>query len=43
MSPVCKRNSGCSGRALILSTAAFNVAITSGLAGLLNPMWLSLI
>ena len=43
MSPVCRRNSGGTCRALIFSTAALKVAATSGLAGLLNPMWLSLI
>src|SRR5215472_14341391 len=43
MSPVCRRNSGSTDSALILSTAAFNVPTTSVLAGLLNPMWLSLI
>src|SRR6266852_9204773 len=43
MSPVCSMNSGAPDRALILSTAAFKVPATSGLAGLLNPMWLSLI
>ncbi len=43
MSPVCSMNSGAAGKALILSTAAFSVPATSGLAGLLNPMWLSLI
>src|SRR5579859_6756830 len=43
MSPVCRMKLGFTGSALILSTAAFNVAATSGLAGLLKPMWLSLI
>src|SRR5438105_3548183 len=43
MSPVCSINSGAPDRALILSTAAFRVPATSGFAGLLNPMWLSLI
>src|SRR6266851_2271732 len=43
MSPVCSMNSGAPDRALILSTAAFRVPATSGFAGLLNPMWLSLI
>src|SRR6266436_6331775 len=37
MSPVCSMNSGIIGSALILSTAAFSVSITSGFAGLLNP------
>src|SRR5580704_4760287 len=36
-------NSGAADRALILFTAAFSVPATSGFAGLLNPMWLSLI
>ena len=36
-------NSGCSGMLLILSTAAWSVETTSVFAGLLNPMWLSLI
>jgi hypothetical protein len=35
--------SGVRGRALILSTATRSVAVTSGFAGLLKPMWLSLI
>src|SRR5580658_2153977 len=43
MSPVCSKNSGAIGNALILSTAACSVAATSGFAALLNPMWLSLI
>src|SRR6266550_6240678 len=43
MSPVCSMNSGARERALILSTAAFRVPATSGFAGLLKPMWLSLI
>ena len=43
MSPVCSRNSGLDFSALILSTAAFNVPTTSVFAGLLKPMWLSLI
>ena len=43
MSPVCSKNSGGVGSALILSTAAFSVAATSGFAALLKPMWLSLI
>src|ERR1700730_8734338 len=43
MSPVCSINSGAADSPLILSTAAFSVPDTSGLAGLLNPMWLSLI
>src|ERR1700730_6916250 len=43
MSPVCNMNSGAADNPLILSTAAFSVPATSGLAGLLNPMWLSLI
>src|SRR6267378_5460788 len=43
MSPVCNRNSGCIFRPLILSTAAFSVPTTSVFAGLLKPMWLSLI
>src|SRR5258708_39893058 len=34
---------GATGSALILSIAAFRVATTSVLAGLLKPMWLSLI
>src|SRR3954471_18214334 len=42
MSPVCRMNSGGVTSALILSTAAFNVETTSGLAGLLKPIWLSL-
>ena len=37
-SPVWIRNSGLKGRPLILSTAAFRVAVTSGFAGLLKPM-----
>src|SRR2546427_4778636 len=36
-------NSGGADSALILSTAAFSVPATSGFAGLLKPMWLSLI
>jgi hypothetical protein len=36
-------NAGGTGSALILPTAAFSVATTSEFAGLLNPMWLSLI
>src|SRR5579864_8440003 len=36
-------NSGVFGSALILSTVACSVPVTSGLAGLLKPMWLSLI
>src|SRR6202789_1235159 len=43
ISPVCSKNSGGVESPLILSTAAFNVPVTSGLAGLLKPMWLSLI
>ena len=43
MSPVCRINSGAAANPLIFSTAAFRVPATSGLAGLLNPMWLSLI
>ena len=43
MSPVCSRNSGAAANPLILSTAAFSVPATSGFAGLLKPMWLSLI
>src|SRR6266849_6300442 len=43
MSPVCNMNSGAAVSPLILSTAAFSVTATSGLAGLLNPIWLSLI
>src|ERR1700719_239320 len=43
MSPVCSMNSGTAVRLLILSTAALRVPATSGFAGLLNPMWLSLI
>src|SRR5262252_18070 len=43
MSPVWSMNSGAAGSALILSTAALSVPTTSGLAGLLKPMWLSLI
>jgi len=43
MSPVCRMNSGAIGSALILSMAALKVPITSALAGLSNPMWLSLI
>src|SRR6266478_829970 len=43
MSPVCSMNSGTAVSPLILSTAAFSVPATSGLAGLLNPIWLSLI
>ena len=35
--------SGLWGMALILLIAVCSVAVTSGLAGLLNPMWLSLI
>src|SRR6266852_4849557 len=43
MSPVCSKNSGGVDNPVILSTAAFNVPATSGFAGLLKPMWLSLI
>src|SRR5438105_13190840 len=43
MSPVCNMNSGVADNPLTLSTAAFSVPTTSGFAGLLNPMWLSLI
>ena len=43
MSPVCSRKSGAPGRALILSMASFSVPVTSWLAALLKPMWLSLI
>src|SRR5216683_3283361 len=43
MSPVCNRNSGGLLSPLIFSTAAFSVPATSGFAGLLNPIWLSLI
>jgi len=43
MSPVCSMNSGATGKALILVTAACSVETTSGFAGLLKPMWLSLI
>ena len=43
MSPVCSRKSGGVGSALILSMATCSVAVTSGLASLLKPMWLSLI
>jgi len=35
--------SGVCGTEFILSTAARRVAVTSGLAGLLKPIWLSLI
>src|ERR1700760_476178 len=43
MSPVCSMKSGGVDRPLILSIAACKVAATSGFAGLLKPMWLSLI
>src|ERR1700719_539013 len=44
-SPVCRIKSACcfDCETLILSMAAFSVAVTSVLAGLLKPMWLSLI
>ena len=35
--------SGCCGKALILSIVACSVPVTSVFAGLLKPMWLSLI
>src|SRR5580658_1308121 len=43
MSPVCKRNAGAFGSASTFAMAARNVPVTSGLAALLNPIWLSLI
>jgi len=43
ISPVWSRRSGGAGSALILSRAIFSVPVTSWLAALLKPMWLSLI
>ncbi len=43
MSPVCTRNAGWTGIALILAIASPRVAAGSGFAGSLKPMWLSLI
>ena len=44
MSPVCSTNAGrCGKRVDPRSTAAWSVAVTSVLASLLKPMWLSLI
>src|SRR5579862_7581918 len=42
-SPVCRTNDGGVGSALTLAIASRSVAVTSGFASLLNPMWLSLI
>src|SRR5262245_47314618 len=38
MSPVCRRNSGATGRALIFSTAAFRVPAASGVWGLCESL-----
>ena len=43
MSPVWSTNAGRRGSRLSRSTASCRVAVTSGLASLANPMWLSLI
>jgi hypothetical protein len=42
-SPVCNRNSGVFGNALMRMIASRVVPTTSVFAGLLKPMWLSLI
>src|SRR6185437_12826140 len=42
MSPVCSTNAGVCGSALTRATACCSVAVTSLLASLLKPMWLSL-
>ena len=42
-SPVWSAKAGGVGNALILATASCKVAVTSVFAGLLNPIWLSLI
>ena len=42
-SPVWRTNAGGVGSALILAMASRSVAVTSGFAALLKPMWLSLI
>ncbi len=43
MSPVCSMKAGCGRRALIRSMARPSVPVTSVLAALLKPIWLSLI